>query len=245
MAITSKSNLEDNQPINRNMFNNIQLNEKDKVLTPGSNSATSHNLHNLKNLSNNLGQIPENSNFIINNLSGVVDITQIIKTYAEIARNFYLYNCEEAINLIKQLPIIHQKSSWIMVVLGRCYFELTKYKDCDKVFKECVQRFPANIEGMDFYSSCLWYLKDQFTLVNLANSCLEQSHFVPETWIVVGNCHSLQKEHELALKFFNRAIQINHHYAYAFTLSGHEYVETENYSLAKQCYTNAINSDDR
>jgi anaphase-promoting complex subunit 3 len=29
----------------------------------------------------------------------------------------------------------------------------------------------------------------------------------PECWCVVGNCFSLQKEHETALKFFQRAIQ--------------------------------------
>ena len=53
--------------------------------------------------------------------------------------------------------------------------------------------------------------------------------FAPETWVVVGNCFSMQKEHENALKFFNRAIQLNPNNAYAHTLCGHEYVYNEDF----------------
>ena len=31
----------------------------------------------------------------------------------------------------------------------------------------------------------------------------------PESWCVVGNCFSLQKEHETAMRFFKRAIQLD------------------------------------
>ena len=30
----------------------------------------------------------------------------------------------------------------------------------------------------------------------------------PQTWCVVGNCFSLQKEPEVALKYFSRALQV-------------------------------------
>ena len=52
----------------------------------------------------------------------------------------------------------------------------------------------------------------------------------PESWIAVGNCFSLAKEIENALKFFNRAIAIRQDYGYAHTLCGHEYVQNEVYS---------------
>jgi hypothetical protein len=247
MPISNKPIMEENQPFNKNMFNNIQLNEKEAAFTPSNCSVENNNLFN-KNFSSKVTKNLENTNILNNNsshTSGFSDITQILKIYSEIAKSFFSYNCEITISLIKELPLNHQKSRWILIILARSYFELTKYKESDKVFKDCLQRYPANLEGMEYYSSCLWHLKDQFNLVNLANSCLEQSHYAPETWIVVGNCHSLQKEHELALKFFNRAIQISPQCAYAYTLSGHENVATENYHLAKQCYNSAINCDDR
>ena len=31
----------------------------------------------------------------------------------------------------------------------------------------------------------------------------------PETWCVVGNCFSLQRDHDAAIKFFERAVQVD------------------------------------
>lgn len=39
----------------------------------------------------------------------------------------------------------------------------------------------------------------------------------------MGNCYSLQKDHETALKNFQRAVQLNSKFTYAHTLCGHEY----------------------
>ena len=39
----------------------------------------------------------------------------------------------------------------------------------------------------------------------------------------MGNCYSLQKDHETALKNFQRAVQLNSRFTYAHTLCGHEY----------------------
>ena len=236
---------------NNNLLNNIQLNE----FNNNSNYLIPVNNHNSNNI---------NCNSIYNNqINGVFinpnqnpykrneavtifnDVSQLLKHYADIFKFVSTYNSEEAIQMIKGLPPNHQKSGLVLSTLGRCYFEMGKYKDCDKVFKECLKVDPSRLEGYDYYSSCLWHLKDQYQLCNLANHALEQSHFALETWIVLGNCYSLQKEHEIAIKFFNRATQLNPTYAYAYTLSGHEYVENESFNQAKQCYSQAIAFDDR
>ena len=39
----------------------------------------------------------------------------------------------------------------------------------------------------------------------------------------MGNCYSLQKDHETALRNFQRSVQLNPRFAYAHTLCGHEY----------------------
>ncbi|KAL3908736.1 MAG: hypothetical protein SGPRY_009680 [Prymnesium sp.] len=61
----------------------------------------------------------------------------------------------------------------------------------------------------------------------------------------VGNCFSLQKEHDTALKFFQRAIQLQPDFAYAYTLSGHEYSANEDFEKATACYRSAIRFDER
>jgi hypothetical protein len=40
----------------------------------------------------------------------------------------------------------------------------------------------------------------------------------------VGNCFALRKDHETALKNFQRSVQLDSRFAYAHTLCGHEYV---------------------
>ena len=42
--------------------------------------------------------------------------------------------------------------------------------------------------------------------------CLDLAHFgfwPLQTWCATGNCFSLQKEHDVAIKFFRRAIQVS------------------------------------
>ena len=40
----------------------------------------------------------------------------------------------------------------------------------------------------------------------------------------MGNCFSLQKEPDTAIRFFQRALQVDPSYTYAHTLCGHEQV---------------------
>ena len=61
----------------------------------------------------------------------------------------------------------------------------------------------------------------------------------------MGNCFSNQKEHDLALKFFQRAIQLDPRFTYAYTLSGHEYQSNEDFDKAIECYRHAVRVDDR
>ena len=60
-----------------------------------------------------------------------------------------------------------------------------------------------------------------------------------------GNCFSLQKEHGTAIKFLQRAIQIDPHFAYAYTLLGHEYTLIEDYDKAMAAFRNALRVDAR
>jgi tetratricopeptide (TPR) repeat protein len=173
------------------------------------------------------------------------DIGDLLKIYAEILKNLSLYKSQESLNLINQLPYNHKKSGLILSYIARAYFEMNKYKESEKYFKECLKIEPYKLEGIEYFSSCLWQLKDQYQLCNLANHVLEQSLFSPETWVVLGNCYSLQKEHEIALKFFSRAIQLNNSYAYAYTLSGHEHFTNEAYNESKEFYSKAIALDDK
>ena len=69
--------------------------------------------------------------------------------------------------------------------------------------------------------------------------------FFFKAWCAAGNCFSLQREHDIAIKFFQRAIQVDPNYAYAYTLLGHEFVLTEELDKALACFRNAIRVNPR
>jgi len=82
-------------------------------------------------------------------------------------------------------------------------------------------------------------------LCYLAKRALDFERVSPHACCVVGNCFSLQKEHDTALKFFQRAIQLSPDFAYAHTLSGHEYSANDDFEKAMASYRSAIRIDER
>lgn len=75
---------------------------------------------------------------------------------------------------------------------------------------------------MEIYSTALWQLQDHHQLSALAAELINTHRDSPVTWCVVGNSLSLQKHHEASIEAFERAIQLNPRFAYAYSLLGHE-----------------------
>ena len=76
-------------------------------------------------------------------------------------------------------------------MIARCLFEQSKYYEAMKAYEKMSKLEPYRLEGLEFYSTCLWHNKEQHALVHLSNFALQKSLFAPETWCVVGNCYSL------------------------------------------------------
>ena len=93
---------------------------------------------------------------------------------------------------------------------------------------------------MEIYSTTLWHLRQETALSYLAHEVTSADRLSPEAWCVVGNCFSLQKEHDQAVKFFERAVQLDPSFSYAYTLLGHEYVYIEDFTRALNCFRSAV-----
>lgn len=61
---------------------------------------------------------------------------------------------------------------------------------------------------MEYYSASLWHLEKVTELSVLADDLRHVDTMRPETWCVMGNLMSLAKDHETAIKFIERAIQV-------------------------------------
>jgi anaphase-promoting complex subunit 3 len=151
----------------------------------------------------------------------------------------------ESLEAFKQLKKPLDQDPWVLVNIGRCYTELSAHTEAEKFFKDAFTKEPHRTESIDFYSSCLWHLKKQAELSQLAYNCLEKQYFASETWIAMANCFSLNQDHDTAISFLNRAIQLEPLNSYAHCLLGHEFVSKENFEKAREFYQKAVNLDPR
>lgn len=155
------------------------------------------------------------------------------------------YLSKKAIEELNQLPSHQFETSWVYCKLGLAYFELNDYENCVKYFGEVHNREPYRLKYMDIYSTALWHLQKEVTLSALAQDLIQVNKHSPITWIVSGNCFSLHKEHDTAIKFLHRAVQVDASHPYSYTILGHEYIMTEELDKAMNCYRNAIRLDPR
>jgi len=151
----------------------------------------------------------------------------------------------QTINLLSTLPRRHYETGYILDLVGLCYFESADYKKAESIFQQVWRLEPRRVEGLEYYSSALWHLRKDIELGHLAQQCLQWDRLKPQVWCVVGNCFSLQKEHDVAIKFFKRAIQVDPSFTYAYTLCGHEFVANEKLDKAIPMYEHALAVDSR
>ncbi|KAK7340772.1 hypothetical protein VNO77_21485 [Canavalia gladiata] len=178
-------------------------------------------------------------------ISGATEILSLLRILGEGCRLSYLYRCQDALDAYMKLPHKHYNTGWVLSQVGKVYFELVDYLEADQAFSLARQIMPYSLEGMDVYSTVLYHLKEDMKLSYLAQELISTDRLAPQSWCAMGNCYSLQKDHETALKNFQRAVQLNPRFAYAHTLCGHEYVALEDFENGIKCYQSALRVDAR
>lgn len=156
-----------------------------------------------------------------------------------------LYRCRDCIQVLHHLPLRHFQSAWVQHLLGKAYSECNDYKPSLLALKEMLRLEPFRLKGTELLSTVLWQLKKDKDLCALAQQVAEVDKLSPEVWCVVGNCFSLQREPEAAIKFFHRATQVDPYFTYAYTLSGHEAAHNEDFEVATSYFRKALLCDDR
>ncbi|KFK38984.1 hypothetical protein AALP_AA3G185000 [Arabis alpina] len=178
-------------------------------------------------------------------VSGISEVLNLLKLLGDGYRHLLVYNCQEALLVYEKLSQKQYNTHWVLSQVGKAYFELQDYFKADSVFTLAHQKYPYALEGMDTYSTVLYHLKEEMRLGFLAKELIFVDRLSPESWCAVGNRYSLRKDHETALKNFQRAIQLNERFTYAHTLCGHEYAALEEFEDAERCYRRALSIDTR
>uniref|UniRef100_A0A8C1L2D3 Cell division cycle protein 27 homolog n=1 Tax=Cyprinus carpio TaxID=7962 RepID=A0A8C1L2D3_CYPCA len=178
------------------------------------------------------------------NLNESIEILKLDSSMSEGKGNisspqFQAFNLQKA---AAGILFIHYstKTSAKLGYLALSHFELAEYMQAERIFSEVRRIESYRVEGMEIYSTTLWHLQKDVALSALSKDLTDMDKNSPEPWCVAGNCFSLQREHDIAIKFFTRAIQVDPSFAYAYTLLGHELVLTEELEKALGCFRNAI-----
>ncbi|KAL4777582.1 protein bima [Aspergillus nidulans var. acristatus] len=172
----------------------------------------------------------------------------ILDLFFKIASGYFClsrYKCSDAIQIFSSLSQGQRETPWVLAQIGRAYYEQAMYTEAEKYFVRVKAMAPSRLEDMEIYSTVLWHLKNDVELAYLAHELMDVDRLSPEAWCAVGNSFSHQRDHDQALKCFKRATQLDPHFAYGFTLQGHEYVANEEYDKALDAYRNGINADSR
>ncbi|CAH8489882.1 unnamed protein product [Schistosoma turkestanicum] len=168
-------------------------------------------------------------------------LSQLGKAYQMLVRHQW----RSATRLLLKLPSSQLHTGRVLAWAARAHMDNSDYQTAHKLFSEARRTEPWQLSGMDFYSTVLWQVQADQELSQLAHDLLELDRNAPEPWCVAGNCFSLQGEHEAAIKFFRRALQVSPTSAYAWTLLGHEQSTLEEFDRALAAFQFALRIDPR
>lgn len=177
--------------------------------------------------------------------SNGVALLNLLRDLGEAYKAFTFFDCKTAIKLFQDTSSRQLASPWVQTMIARAYYELAQNEAAAKIFAEIRKYYPNRTEGMDVYSTCLWHLQREAQLSALAQELVELNRTDPIAWLAAGNCFSLHKERETALKYFKRAVQIDPNAAYAHALLGHEYSVAEETDKALASFRTAVSVDSR
>jgi anaphase-promoting complex subunit 3 len=106
-------------------------------------------------------------------ISGISEVLSLLKILGDGHRHLHMYKCQEALLAYQKLSQKQYNTHWVLMQVGKAYFELQDYFNADSSFTLAHQKYPYALEGMDTYStvlyvSCCHYL--QIFLLFIMNS---------------------------------------------------------------------------
>ncbi|KDN45262.1 hypothetical protein K437DRAFT_256712 [Tilletiaria anomala UBC 951] len=133
----------------------------------------------------------------------------------------------------------------IQLLIGRAYHDMSLYAEAERYFEAAKTEDPTITASMDIYALVLFHLNREVALSALAQELMLLDSRSAIAHLATGNAFSLQREHDLALRCFRRAILLAPSCAYAYTLAGLESLELRNRDDARNFFRAAIRCERR
>lgn len=163
-----------------------------------------------------------------------------LRGLARATRHTAQYQLSETRSLLSTLPVWLSSAPHTLVLQARTLFEEAKYIHSASVYARLRSLYPWWTVGVDLYSTALWHCDRRDELTTLAQDVSRLDSTSAECFVVVGNCLSLNLNHDSALKTFIQATKVDPYYAYAHTLKAYEYLSAKDTDKAVTAFRNAV-----
>eukprot|EP01062_Namystynia_karyoxenos_P032214 TRINITY_DN23773_c0_g1_i1.p1 TRINITY_DN23773_c0_g1~~TRINITY_DN23773_c0_g1_i1.p1 ORF type:complete len:670 (+),score=220.14 TRINITY_DN23773_c0_g1_i1:115-2124(+) len=177
---------------------------------------------------------------------GTQEAAQLVASCAACLRCSVSYRQQELLHSLQQLPEQQRNSAYFVAMVARGFYDQAEYAPAREEFRRLRQQERWRVDpAYAQYSSCLWQMRLNQELATLSQELIELDRNSATTQVVLGNTHSIVGEHEFALKFLRRAVQVDKEHHYAITLCGMEHVLLDEADEAMQCFRNALRNNNR
>ena len=109
-------------------------------------------------------------------------------------------------------------SLYIVSQMALARYNMRDFTQAQEAFERILEEDPYRLDNMDTYSNILYVREKKTQLSFVAHNALKNEKYRPETCCIIGNFYSLKSQHEKAVLYFKRALQLNHKYLSAWTL---------------------------
>jgi anaphase-promoting complex subunit 8 len=144
-------------------------------------------------------------------------------------------------NLLENLP----KNKFLHIQRAMLYHNSRDFEESEMLFEDLAKMDPYLIDSMDYYSNVLYVRRKYSKLCDLAHRMSMTNRYRPETCACIGNYYSMKGDREKAIESFSRALKLDPNYSPAWTLLGHEYVDSCNPKAAIEVYRKAVDINPR
>jgi hypothetical protein len=103
----------------------------------------------------------------------VENIINVFKLLGQGLQHLSQFECRQAIEFFESISLKHLDTPWVLSHLANCYYHLHDYQKSSLIYRELRMKFPYHIDGLEYYSTVLWHLKDDIALATLAHQLTE------------------------------------------------------------------------
>ncbi|CAF3338451.1 unnamed protein product [Rotaria socialis] len=109
----------------------------------------------------------------------VENIINVFKLLGQGLQHLSQFECRQAIEIFETISLKHLDTPWVLSHLANCYYHLHDYHKSSLIYRQLRTKFPYHIDGLEYYSTVLWHLKDDIALATLAHELTETNRKHP------------------------------------------------------------------